>query len=418
METARGDSVLPLQQLPHKEGADRDTIRMLEGVRVLDLTTSIAGPYATLLLADYGASVIKIERREGDDARGWGPPFLAGESLWFLAVNRNKRSVTLDFSTGKGRELLHALVAHADVVVTNQVGRSQQKLGIDYATLSALQPDLIHASITGFGVGGARSDLPSYDLIAEGYSGVMDLTGEADGPPQKVGTPAADMLAGMDAAMAVAAALYRRRAEGKGCAIDISMVESMTRFMSPRLVSYMGSGELPRRSGARDSVIAVYQTFDTQDAPLTLGLGNDGIWRRFWAAVGDPDYGGEERFRTNKDRRVARAEIVARIQSVLKQRDRGEWLELFVRHRIPAGPINRLDEVAADRELHARGMLYSVAAFGTRIPQVGLGIGVDGSSQTYRFAPPALGEHTDAVLREQLGLDEAQIATLREQEII
>ena len=410
--------MLPLAQLPQKADAGDELIRLLDGVRVLDLTTSIAGPYATLLLADFGADVIKIERREGDDARSWGPPFLAGESLWFLAVNRNKRSLTLDFSAPSGRELLHALVAHCDVVVTNQVGRSQLKLGIDYATLSALKADLIHASITGFGVSGARSDLPSYDLIAEGYSGVMDLTGEAGAPPQKVGTPAADLLAGMDAALAVAAALYRRRAGGKGCAIDISMVESMTRFMSPRLVSFLGSGELPRRSGARDSVIAVYQTFDTQDAPITLGLGNDGIWRRFWAAVGHPEYGADARFRSNQERRGAREEIVARIQSVLRLRKRQDWLDLFAQHRIPAGPINRLDEVAADRELQARGMLYSVAAFGTRIPQVGLGIRVDGSSETYRLAPPGLGEHTDAVLREQLGLDAAQLARLREQHLI
>ena len=410
--------MLPLSRLPRKEGASRETIRLLEGVRVLDLTTSIAGPYATLLLADFGASVIKVERREGDDTRGWGPPFLAQQSLWFLAVNRNKRSITLDFSTPQGRELLHALAAQHDVVVTNQVGRSQEKLGIDYATLSALNPGLVHVSITGFGVQGERSDLPSYDLIAEGYSGVMDLTGEADAPPQKVGTPAADLLAGMDAAMAVAAALYRRRADGKGCAIDISMVESMTRFMAPRLVSYLGSGELARRSGARDSVIAVYQSFDTADEPITLGLGNDGIWRRFWAAVGEPDYGAEARFRTNKDRREARPEIVARIQSVLRQRKRKDWLDLFAQHRIPAGPINRLDEVAADRELQARGMLYSVAAFGTSIPQVGLGIRVDDSSETYRSPPPALGEHTDAVLRELLGLAEAEIARLREQHII
>ena len=408
----------PLDQLPQKEGSAQGSIRLLDGVRVLDLSTSIAGPYATLLLADLGASVIKIERREGDDARGWGPPFLAGESLWFLAVNRNKRSVTLDFGIPKGRELLHALVAQCDVVVTNQVERSQRKLGIDYATLSALRPDLVHASITGFGVSGERSDLPCYDLIAEGYSGVMDLTGEADAPPQKVGTPAADLLSGMDAAMAIAAALYRRRMDGKGCSLDISMVESMTRFMAPRLVSFLGSGELPRRSGARDSVIAVYQTFDTQDAPITLGLGNDGIWLRFWAAVGDPAYGAGARFRNNKDRREARDEIVARIQSVLRQRKRKEWLDLFVQHRIPAGPINRLDEVAADRELHARGMLYSVPAFSIRIPQVGLGIRVDGSAETYRFAPPRLGEHTDVVLREQLGLDEAQLAQLRDQHII
>jgi crotonobetainyl-CoA:carnitine CoA-transferase CaiB-like acyl-CoA transferase len=196
------------------------------------------------------------------------------------------------------------------------------------------------------------------------------------------------------------------------------MVESMTRFMAPRLVSFLGSGELPRRSGARDSVIAVYQTFHTQDAPITLGLGNDGIWRRFWTAVGDPDYGANARFRSNKDRREARTEIVARIQSVLRQRKRKEWLDLFVQHRIPAGPINRLDEVAADRELQARGMLYSVPAFNTRIPQVGLGIRVDDSSETYRAPPPGLGEHTDAVLRELLDLGEAQLAKLREQHII
>jgi crotonobetainyl-CoA:carnitine CoA-transferase CaiB-like acyl-CoA transferase len=412
------DGMLPLSQLPHKQGAGKDLIRLLEGVRVLDLTTSIAGPYATLLLADFGASVIKVERREGDDTRGWGPPFLAQQSLWFLSVNRNKRSVTLDFSAPQGRELLHALVAQHDVVVTNQIGRSQRKLGIDYATLSAHRPGLVHVSITGFGVQGARSDLPSYDLIAEGYSGVMDLTGEAGGPPQKVGTPAADLLAGMDAAMAVAAALYRRRADAKGCAIDISMVESMTRFMAPRLVSFLGSGELPRRSGARDSVVAVYQTFDTADEPITLGLGNDGIWRRFWAAVGEPDYAADARFRSNKDRREARPEIVARIQSVLRQRKREDWLELFAQHRIPAGPINRLDEVAADRELQARGMLYSVPAFGTNIPQVGLGIRVDESSETYRLPPPGLGEHTDSVLRELLGIGEEQLAQLREQNII
>jgi crotonobetainyl-CoA:carnitine CoA-transferase CaiB-like acyl-CoA transferase len=408
----------PMSQLPHKEGPDRDAIRLLEGVRVLDLTTSIAGPYATLLLADFGADVVKLERREGDDARGWGPPFLAGESLWFMAVNRNKRSVTLDVAAPRGRELLHALVAQSDVVVTNQVERSQKKLGLDYATLSALRPDLVHVSITGFGVRGERSGLPCYDLVAEGYSGVMDLTGEAGAPPQKVGTPAADLLSGMDAALAVATALYRRRADGKGCAIDISMVESMTRFMSPRLVSFMGSGELPRRSGARDSVIAVYQTFDTEDAPITLGLGNDGIWRRFWAAVGDPDYGADARFRSNKDRREVRDEIVARIQAVLRRRPRQAWLELFAQHRIPAGPINRLDEVAADAELQTRGMLYSIPALGTRIPQVGLGIRVDGSAETYRAAPPALGEHTDAVLREQLGLGDAEIAELRKNKII
>jgi crotonobetainyl-CoA:carnitine CoA-transferase CaiB-like acyl-CoA transferase len=196
------------------------------------------------------------------------------------------------------------------------------------------------------------------------------------------------------------------------------MVESMTRFMAPRLLSLLGSGELPRRSGARDSVIAVYQAFDTADEPLTLGLGNDGIWRRFWNAVGEPEYGADPRFRSNKERRAARAEIVEHIQALLRRRARAHWLALFAEHRIPAGPINRLDQVAADRELHARGMLYSVAAFDARIPQVGLGIRVDDSAESYRTPPPALGEHTDEVLREMLRLGAAEIAALHQQNII
>src|SRR5690606_23331926 len=195
-----------------------------EGIRVLDLTTSVAGPYAGLLLADLGADVVKVERPgQGDDARAWGPPFLDGESLWFLSVNRNKESVTLDYSRPAGHEALLALVAKADIILINQVARSQKKLGIDYASLKAVNPGLIHVSITGFGLTGPNRDLPCYDLIAEGYSGVMDLTGEAQGEPQKVGTPAADLLAGEDAALAALAALVARNRKSAGQEIDISM---------------------------------------------------------------------------------------------------------------------------------------------------------------------------------------------------
>jgi crotonobetainyl-CoA:carnitine CoA-transferase CaiB-like acyl-CoA transferase len=246
----------------------------------------------------------------------------------------------------------------------------------------------------------------------------MDLTGEADSPPQKVGTPAADLIAGMDAAYAALAALFDRQRSGRGHEIDISMIDSMTRFMAPRIVPYLGSGEVPKRTGARDSVIAVYQVFDTRDDPLTLGLGNDAIWKRFWESVGRPEAGADERYATNKDRRAAREHIVAQIQDVLRTRPRDEWLRIFVEAKVPAGPVNRVDQLSSDPELVARGLLYSDKANGRRIPQVGIGIGVDGSSASYRTPPPRLGEHTEEVLRELLSYDDAEVQQLRSRKVI
>jgi crotonobetainyl-CoA:carnitine CoA-transferase CaiB-like acyl-CoA transferase len=388
-------------------------------VRVIDLTTSIAGPYAAMLLGDMGADVVKIERPgAGDDSRAWGPPFLDGESLWFLSVNRNKSSVTLDYSAEPGRRVLHELVRKADMVIVNLVERVQRKLAVDYVSLCAVKPDLVYVSLTGFGLKGARKDFPCYDLIAEGYSSVMDLTGEAESPPQKVGTPAADLIAGMDAAYAALAALFDRSRTGRGHHIDIAMIDSMTRFMAPRIVPYLGSGEVPKRTGARDSVIAVYQTFDTRDDPITLGLGNDAIWQRFWAAVGQPQTGQDARYATNAARRAARPEIVAEIQKVLATRSRDEWLRIFVEAKVPAGPVNRVDQVASDPELVSRGLFYADRTDSRSIPQVGLGIGVDGTNSSYRLPPPRLGEHTDSVLRSWLEYDDAAIAALRRDKTI
>ena len=409
--------MLPLDALPSPSAAP--PIALLSNVRVVDLTTSIAGPYAAMLLGDMGAEVVKIERPGvGDDSRAWGPPFHDGESLWFLSVNRNKASLALDYSAEEGHAVLLDLVRRADVVLVNLVARVQKKLRINYESLAAVKPDLVHVSLTGFGLEGARSDFPCYDLIAEGYSGVMDLTGEADSPPQKVGTPAADLIAGMDAAYAAVAALFDRSRSGRGHKLDISMVDSMTRFMAPRIVPYLGSGEVPARSGARDSVIAVYQVFETQDDPITLGLGNDAIWKRFWAAVGRPDFGTDAHYGSNAQRRAARALIVGQIQSVLRTRRRDEWLALFVEAKIPAGPVNRADQVSADPELIRRGLFFTDRAQGRRVPQVGLGIAVDGSSASYRLPPPRLGAHTDAVLRDWLGYDGERLARLRSSLII
>ena len=411
-----GTPARPVDSLPLKQSASMD---LLAGVKVLDLTTSIAGPYAGQLLGDLGAEVLKVERpSQPDDSRAWGPPFLDGESLWFLSVNRNKRGVAIDYGQVAGHALLMRLVAQADVVILNLVGRVQKKLGLDAESLAAVNSKLIHVSVTGFGIDGQRADLPCYDLIAEGWSGVMDMTGEPDSPPQKVGTPAADLLAGHDAAMAVMAALLRRSRDGRGCVVDVSMMESMSRFMAPRLVPYLGTGELMRRSGGRDSVIAIYQVFETADEPMTLALGNDAIWRRFWAAVGEPEFADTVDYATNALRRAARETIVKRISSLLLTQPRAHWLRVLGEARVPAGPIQRLDQFATDPELRERGFLYASLRGDLRIPQVGLGIRFDGCTEGSQVPPPVLGADTEAVLESWLSLGAEEIAQLRAQHII
>ncbi len=409
---------LPAEQLPKR--ARGGGLKLLAGTRVIDLTTSIAGPYATMLLGDLGAEIIKVERPKiGDDSRHWKPPSYGGEALWYLSVNRNKRSITLDFSVPAGREVLHDLIRKSDVLVTNQLPRVQKKLGIDDETVRALKPDLIFVSITGFGLSGERSERPCYDLIAEGYSGVMDLTGEADAGPQKVGTPAADLLAGSDAALGCLAALLDRRAIGAGHVVEISLVESMTRFMTPRIISYLGSGDVPKRSGARDSVIAIYQVFATADDPITLALPNENIWNRFCKAAGLAKLASEPRFKDNAARVAARRELVALISGVLRQQPRAHWLDLFAREQIPAGPINRIDEVARDPELIDRGLFYAMPTQdGLPIPQVGLGIRFDDAAAGYDLPPPALGQDTVMILAQVLGLSQNAIDELREKGVL
>jgi crotonobetainyl-CoA:carnitine CoA-transferase CaiB-like acyl-CoA transferase len=387
---------------------------LLEGVRVIDLTTSVAGPSATMLLADMGAEVLKIERPVGgDDARAWGPPFLDDDSLWFLSVNRNKKSVALDYSKSEGLEILRRLVRLADVVVVNLPPRVARKLKVDAEALRSLRHELIYVSITGFGLEGERADWTCYDLIAEGYAGVMDLTGAANGEPQKIGAPAADMLAGQDAAFAVVCALFERQRTGNGHVIDIALVDSMTRFLACRIVPYLGSGDIPTRSGGKDSVIAIYQSFETADDPITLGLGNDNLWQRFWEAVGRPDAADLPGMRTNADRRKRRQDIVAVIADILREKPRSHWLALFRGARIPAGPINSIDQVVADKALLERGVFYRAANSGERpIPQVGTGIIVDGAPNSPRLMPPHLGDHTDEVLQLLLGIEEAELQDL------
>ncbi|MDO9025792.1 CoA transferase [Zwartia sp.] len=408
---------LPYEALPKVSASSG--FSHLSGLRVLDLSTSVAGPYAAQLLGDFGATVVKIEKPgTGDDARHWGPPFLNGASLWYLSVNRNKHSMVLDMNQAEGLDILMQMLEMTDVLILNMTPRVQEKLGLDYAKLQQRFPRLIHASLTGFGLTGRRRDDPCYDLIAEGYSGIMDLTGEIESDPQKVGTPAADMLAGQDLAMAVLAALNSRHQTGIGCSVDISMHASMTRFMAPRVVSYLGSAELPRRSGGKDSVIAIYQVFDASDAQLSLGLGNDAIWKRFWETVGDVSFGAQTQYASNAGRREHRAAIVVRIAEILRTKTRDEWLALFSKSRIPAGPINRVDEVVRDEDLLDKEFFYtSESGYGV-VPQVGLGIGMNGQQSVHRKSPPTLGEDTNAILQDWLSFKADRIADLKKKGIV
>jgi len=403
---------LPLHQLPLRAPGGRP--QLLQGLRVLDLTTSLAGPYATMLLGDFGAEVIKIERPgAGDDSRQWTPPSYAGHGLWYLSVNRNKRSVTLDFTGPDGRALLRRLIERSDVLITNQLPAVLAKHGIDYESVKALRPDIVYVSLTGFGIGSSKQNDPCYDLIAEGYSGVMDLTGELANDPQKVGTPAADLLGGTDAAMGCLAALMDRSRTGKGHFVEVSLIESMTRFLTPRIVSYLGSGEVPRRSGAKDSVIAIYQVFATADDPITLGLPTDAIWRRFCGVIDRPDLAEDAGLATNAGRISRRQEVVDLIQQALKQKPRAHWLNACREKKVPAGPINRVDQVVGDQDLLDRGFFYAMDNGGQPIPQVGPGIRFDGEIPGYELPPPALGADTEAVLRELAGVQPADMDNYR-----
>ncbi len=414
------EAAKPMAQIPLPPPASRQRLSALSGLRVIDFSTSIAGPYGSQCLADLGAEVVKIERTEsGDDSRQWGPPFLDEFSLWFLSVNRNKSSIALNLNCEDGQSLCRSLVAQADVVISNQLKTAQEKLGIDWESLRAINPQLIHASLTGFGLEGSRSLHTCYDLIAEGYSGIMDMTGEAGGDPQKIGTPAADLLAGMDLAVAVLAALIQRQRDGVGHQIDISMVDSATRFMGPRLMSYLGSGILPRRDGARESVIAIYQTFNTKTDPITLGLGNDSIWQRFWITVGKPEVGQDPLYGSNALRREHRQALVQTIQDLLLHKTQSEWLAIFAKNKIPAGPINRLDQISQDPEMQRRGMFYEVRSRGdTRIPQVGLGILIDNQASFCEKSPPLLGEDTITILKKWLNAPDSEIQMLLDNGIV
>ncbi|MFQ6016958.1 MAG: CaiB/BaiF CoA transferase family protein [Kiloniellaceae bacterium] len=396
----------------------------LHGLRVFDLTRILAGPACTQILGDLGADVIKVERPgAGDDTRKFGPPFLkddagneTGESAYFLSANRNKRSIALDLTRPEGQDLARRLIAHCDVLVENFRIGGLAKYGLSHEQLKENFPRLVYCSITGFGQTGPYAALPGYDVLIQGMGGFMSITGQPEGAPQKAGVPIADLMAGMYAAVAIVAALRHREATGEGQYIDIGMLDTQVATLSIQGLNYLASGKVPERLGNAHPNIVPYQSFATADGDIILAVGNDAQFQRFCAFAGVPELAGDEKFRSNDARVRNRDELAKRLEPVLARHPSRYWLEGLEPRNVSCGPINTIDRVFADPQVRSRKMQIEMRhplAGDTPVRLIASPIRMSATPPTYAHPPPLLGQHTDEVLQELLGLDHERLAALR-----
>lgn len=382
----------------------------LSGLRVLELARILAGPWAGQILADLGADVVKVERKgAGDDTRGWGPPFIEAAdgghlgAAYFHATNRGKRSIELDFEGEEGRRIVRKLAARSDILIENFKVGGLAKFGLDYASLSPLNPRLIYCSVTGFGQDGPYAPRAGYDLMAQGMGGIMGLTGTAEGEPTRIGIPVADVFTGVYSAVGILAALAQREKTGRGCLVDTALLDSQVGVLANQALNYLASGVAPQRIGNAHPNVVPYQVFSAADGYIIVAVGNDRQFAKLCAVLGDPALAEQAEYRTNTDRLNNRTTLIPRLTELIIRIPRDELLAKLEAVQVPSGPINMLDQVFADPQVKHRGMqlnLPSEAAKGGSIPGVRTPIMLDRAPMASPRAAPRLGEHTQDVLRE------------------
>ena len=397
----------------------------LSGIRVLDLTRVLAGPWATQMLADFGAEVIKIEKPgEGDDTRGWGPPFLTngdgsrGDAAYFQSANRGKWSVCIDMAKPEGQALIRKLAATSDIVIENFKVGGLKKYGLDYDSLKAINPRLIYASITGFGQTGPYANRAGYDFMIQGMGGLMSITGQPDGAPgaepMKVGVAIADVVTGLHAVIGLTAALYHRERTGVGQHIDLALLDTQVAVLANQALNYLVGGTAPTRLGNAHPNIVPYQTFETKDGHIIIAVGTDRQYAEYCTIIGASHLAGDDRFKTNRGRVEHRTELAPLLRPFMLARTTAEWVTAFEAAAVPCGPINSIDQVFANEQVLARGMQIGLTRDdGVQVPGVANPIVFSETPVAYDKPPPRLGDGTEKVLREALGLSDSEITALR-----
>lgn len=391
-------------------------ISPLDGIRVVDLSEALAGPWCTMLLGDLGADVIKVERPDGgDQSRGWAPPFVGSESAYFLSANRNKRGITVNIQTLAGQEVMHRLLAGADVFVTNvRRVESLRKVGLDDETLLALNPRLIYCAISGYGRSGPYAGRAGYDLVAQGEAGLMSVTGSPENAPMRFPVPIADITAGIYSALGILAALFVRERTGQGQVLDMALLESQASWLSILAGSYFATGKRPQPVGNAHANIVPYQVFRARDKHFIVAVGSERLWARFCEVLGIAEtIGADPRYATNPNRLAHRAELVTQLQAIFETQDAATWLERLEAADIPCGPINFVDETLNDPHLLARGFIVALEHPVGTVKSVGNPIHLSATPVTYRRPPPLLGQHTAEVLA-GLGYSPEEITRLRQ----
>ncbi len=397
----------------------------LSGLRVLDLSRVLAGPWCTQILADFGAEVIKVEKPgEGDDTRGWGPPFITnadgskGDAAYFLSANRGKWSVEIDMATPEGQKLIRELAAKSDVVLENFKVGGLKKYGLDYDSPKVINPRLVYCSLTGFGQNGPYAQRAGYDFMIQGMGGIMSITGQPDGAPgaepMKIGVAFADIFTGLYCTIAIQAALFHRERTGEGQYIDVALLDTQVGVLANQALNYLVGGKAPTRLGNAHPNIVPYQTFATKDGFIIMAVANDRQFKEYCTILGLAHLAEDERFKLNRGRVVNRAELIPLLIEPMKARTTAEWVESFESAAIPCGPINTIDQVFANEQVLARGLQIGLTREdGVQVPGVANPINFSATPIDYAKAPPRLGDGTEKVLRETLGLDPADIAALR-----